>query len=236
MTTHASDLERTHRAQRDAADPAASAWVSANAGTGKTHVLTLRALRLMLAGTIPERILALTYTKAAAAEMSKRVYDTLAQWVTHGRGKARRRARRAHGPQADAEPRSSARAPCSRPPSRRRAASRCRPSTRSASACLQRFPLEADVAPGFTILDEPTANTLQREAIDAVLALATRNEASPRGTGPDRPRSATLPRSASTSCCAARFACGRGSRRRCASKAAMRPMGCAHWKSRCGKR
>ena len=82
MTTYASDLERTHQAQRDAADPAASAWVSANAGTGKTHVLTLRALRLMLAGTIPERILALTYTKAAAAEMSKRVYDTLAQWVT----------------------------------------------------------------------------------------------------------------------------------------------------------
>jgi len=81
-SAHFPDLERTRSAQRNAADPRGSAWVSANAGTGKTHVLTLRALRLMLAGTIPERILALTYTKAAAAEMSKRVYDTLAQWVT----------------------------------------------------------------------------------------------------------------------------------------------------------
>ena len=76
------DIARTRRAQLDAADPRASVWVSANAGTGKTHVLTQRVLRLLLAGTKPERILCLTYTKAAAAEMSKRVFDTLAQWVT----------------------------------------------------------------------------------------------------------------------------------------------------------
>ena len=50
---------------------AASVWVSANAGTGKTHVLTKRVLRLLLAGTKPERILCLTYTKAAAAEMAE---------------------------------------------------------------------------------------------------------------------------------------------------------------------
>src|SRR5215468_5931252 len=72
---------QTRRNQATAADPAASAWVSANAGTGKTHVLTLRVLRLLLAGTPPERILCLTFTKAAAAEMSKRVFDRLAGWV-----------------------------------------------------------------------------------------------------------------------------------------------------------
>src|SRR5262249_58144927 len=72
---------QTARNQAAAADPAASAWVSANAGTGKTHVLTNRVLRLLLAGTAPERILALTYTKAAAAEMSKRVFDRLAEWT-----------------------------------------------------------------------------------------------------------------------------------------------------------
>ena len=55
---------KTSRAQADAADPLSSAWVSANAGTGKTHVLTMRVLRLLLAGTKPERILCLTYTKA----------------------------------------------------------------------------------------------------------------------------------------------------------------------------
>src|SRR6186713_425087 len=75
-------LKETQRCQADAADPATSAWVSANAGTGKTHVLTMRVLRLLLDGTPPERILALTYTKAAAAEMSKRVFARLAEWVT----------------------------------------------------------------------------------------------------------------------------------------------------------
>ena len=57
--------EEAESAQKRAADPRVSAWVSANAGTGKTHVLTNRVLRLLLAGTEPERILALTYTKAA---------------------------------------------------------------------------------------------------------------------------------------------------------------------------
>src|SRR5882672_10333417 len=75
-------LDETRRNQSAAADPGSSAWVSANAGTGKTHVLTMRILRLLLAGTPPERILALTYTKAAAAEMSKRVFERLAEWVS----------------------------------------------------------------------------------------------------------------------------------------------------------
>ena len=56
--------------QLRASDPAASAWVNANAGSGKTHVLVDRLIRLMLAGTEPARILCLTFTKAAAAEMS----------------------------------------------------------------------------------------------------------------------------------------------------------------------
>src|SRR5499426_2188699 len=72
------------RNQAVAADPSLSAWVSANAGTGKTHVLSNRVLRLLLAGTAPERILALTYTKAAAAEMSKRVFQRLAEWARAG--------------------------------------------------------------------------------------------------------------------------------------------------------
>src|SRR5262245_33366327 len=75
------ELRRTARSQSHAPDPAASAWVSANAGTGKTYVLAMRVLRLMLAGTKPDCILCLTYTKAAAAEMSKRVFDELARWV-----------------------------------------------------------------------------------------------------------------------------------------------------------
>ena len=55
------------KVQHDASDPASSAWVAANAGSGKTHVLAQRVIRLLLRGTPPEKILCLTYTKAAAA-------------------------------------------------------------------------------------------------------------------------------------------------------------------------
>src|SRR3990170_1229948 len=78
----ANPLARTTADQIAAADPAASAWVYANAGAGKTHVLVMRLLRLLLDGTPPERILCLTFTKAAAAEMSTRVLGRLAAWVT----------------------------------------------------------------------------------------------------------------------------------------------------------
>ncbi len=74
--------EATLGLQRRASDPASSAWVSANAGSGKTHVLTLRVIRLLLAGIPPSKILCLTFTKAAAANMSDRVFRTLARWAT----------------------------------------------------------------------------------------------------------------------------------------------------------
>ena len=66
--------------QRLAADPTISAWVSANAGTGKTHVLVQRVLRLLLSGAPAESILCLTFTKAAAAEMSNRLIRELSRW------------------------------------------------------------------------------------------------------------------------------------------------------------
>ncbi|KKB07891.1 double-strand break repair helicase AddA [Devosia chinhatensis] len=71
----------TRDSQARASDPDYSIWVEANAGSGKTYVLTHRVLRLLLAGTRPESILCLTYTKAAAAEMRKRVGARLAQWA-----------------------------------------------------------------------------------------------------------------------------------------------------------
>src|SRR5580698_11677643 len=79
--THAGSLA-ADRAQRRALDPAASVWVSASAGTGKTKVLTERLLTLMLNGTEPARILCLTFTRAAAAEMANRLTDRLAKWTT----------------------------------------------------------------------------------------------------------------------------------------------------------
>lgn len=63
-----------------AADPKISAWVEASAGTGKTKVLSDRVLRLLLSGVKPERILCLTYTKAAAVEMKTRISESLSEW------------------------------------------------------------------------------------------------------------------------------------------------------------
>jgi ATP-dependent helicase/nuclease subunit A len=76
-----SDHEDKRSPQEKASDPAASAWVSANAGSGKTTVLVRRAIRLMMADVPPARILALTYTKAAAAHMANEVLRTLSAWV-----------------------------------------------------------------------------------------------------------------------------------------------------------
>ncbi|MEK6205303.1 MAG: UvrD-helicase domain-containing protein, partial [Amylibacter sp.] len=72
--------EATH-AQNAAADPVASTWVSANAGSGKTRVLTDRVARLLLHGTDPQKIMCLTYTNAAAAEMQNRLFKRLGRWA-----------------------------------------------------------------------------------------------------------------------------------------------------------
>ncbi|MEO0358344.1 MAG: UvrD-helicase domain-containing protein, partial [Pseudomonadota bacterium] len=67
--------------QIKAANPETSTWLSANAGSGKTRVLTDRVARLLLAGVRPENILCLTYTKAAASEMQNRLFQRLGRWT-----------------------------------------------------------------------------------------------------------------------------------------------------------
>src|SRR5258708_16720749 len=69
------------RLQIEASDPAASSWVAANAGSGKTHVLAQRVIRLLLDGVDPAKILCITFTKAAAANMANRVFDDLRRWT-----------------------------------------------------------------------------------------------------------------------------------------------------------
>jgi ATP-dependent helicase/nuclease subunit A len=73
--------QETAERQALAADPRYSVWVSANAGSGKTHVLSQRVIRLLLEGTDPSKILCLTYTRAAAANMANRVFRDLAGWA-----------------------------------------------------------------------------------------------------------------------------------------------------------
>ena len=72
-------VKKASDAQALASDPMASAFVSANAGTGKTKLLTDRVLRLLLEGAVADGILCVTYTRAAAAEMRNRIANRLAQ-------------------------------------------------------------------------------------------------------------------------------------------------------------
>ena len=73
--------DRVVKPQHDASDPTVSAWASANAGSGKTHVLTQRVIKLLLRGEDPAKILCITFTKAAAATMATRVFNTLSAWT-----------------------------------------------------------------------------------------------------------------------------------------------------------
>jgi ATP-dependent helicase/nuclease subunit A len=75
------DFEGTLLTQGEVSAPGRSAWVSANAGSGKTHVLIQRVTRLLLARTSPSKIVCITYTKAAAAEMAERLFGQLGQWA-----------------------------------------------------------------------------------------------------------------------------------------------------------
>ncbi len=173
-------LQETERAQGLASDPVASAWVSANAGAGKTHVLKMRVLRLLLAGTEPQRIMCLTYTKAAAAEMASRVFADLSKWATAPAADLATALAKLLGRAAAKEEGERAR--------RLFAAAIETPGGLKVQTIhafceqlLQRFPLEAGVPPGFQILDDEMARTLMREAVDGMLIAATRDRQSTLG-------------------------------------------------------
>ncbi|MEO6608542.1 MAG: UvrD-helicase domain-containing protein, partial [Aestuariivirga sp.] len=70
------------QSQVNASSPDHSVWVSANAGSGKTQVLVDRVIKLLLAGAEPSTILCITFTKAAAAEMSLRLFGRLSSWTS----------------------------------------------------------------------------------------------------------------------------------------------------------
>ena len=150
-------------AQRKAADPAGSAWVDASAGSGKTKVLVDRVLRLLLDGTKPQRILCLTFTTAAAAEMANRLHARLARWAVAEEAKLDCELATLTGAAPTPRTRDSARrllarvldAPGGMPIMTLHA---------FCQSLLRRFPLEARVPPWFEVLDEREA----RETMDAV--------------------------------------------------------------------
>ena len=163
-------LEAT-RAQRLGSDPSYSAWVSASAGSGKTKVLGDRVLRLLLGNVPPAKILCLTFTKAAAAEMSNRVADRLASWAAASDDQLRGELRALAGG-ADI---------AALMPVARRLFARVLDTPGGmkimtihafCQSLLRRFPLEAEVAPHFSLIEERDAAALLNEARDEMLNAA----------------------------------------------------------------
>ncbi len=157
--------------QRKAANPEKSVWVAASAGTGKTKVLTDRVLNLLLSGTPPERILCLTFTKAAAAEMSNRIAKNLRNWavaddenlekmlvellgsIDEDRGKLFAKARRLFARILDAS-----------------GGIRIQTIHSFCQTLLKKFPIEANIAPHFEIMDDRDTVEAMETARDKVFS------------------------------------------------------------------
>ncbi len=180
IETSAEILARTERAQAEASDPTASAWVAANAGAGKTHVLKQRVLRILLAGTSPDRILCLTYTKAAAAEMAGRVFADLSVWATAADDELAKSLTKVLARKPTREETKAARALFARA-IETPGGLKVQTIHAFCERLLQRFPLEAGVPPGFSILDDAEGARLTREAVDGVLGDAVRDPTGPLG-------------------------------------------------------
>ncbi|PCK84645.1 double-strand break repair helicase AddA [Rhizobium sophoriradicis] len=161
--------------QAIASDPVRSAWVSANAGSGKTHVLTQRVIRLLLAGARPSAILCLTYTKAAASEMSNRVFERLADWVVLDDDDLSRRIIEIEGTAPDRIKLAEARrlfAKALETPG----GLKIQTIHAFCEALLHQFPLEANVAGHFSVLDDRAAAGLLSDARRALLTATAPEE------------------------------------------------------------
>ncbi|HUJ04423.1 MAG TPA: UvrD-helicase domain-containing protein, partial [Rhizomicrobium sp.] len=156
----------------EAAHPRRSAWVSANAGSGKTWTLANRVARLLLDGAAPERILCLTYTKSAAAEMQGRLFDQLGSWAMLADTELALRIRAIGGEADDLARARRLFALALETPG----GLKIQTIHSFCQYLLTRFPLEAGVAPGFRVLDDQTARELAREARGRVLELAGSHE------------------------------------------------------------
>ena len=168
------------RVQIEAADPDTSAFVSANAGSGKTHVLAQRVINLLLRGVDPAKILCITFTKAAAANMANRVFGTLAEWSTLPDTALDEKIKGSTGKTAGTADRARARrlfASALETPGGLKVQTIHAFCTR----LLHQFPFEANVAARFTVLDEAqTTELLDRLTLDVLLEASAARE-SPLG-------------------------------------------------------
>ena len=148
--------------QQKAASPHASTWLSANAGSGKTRVLTERVARLLLLGTSPQNILCLTYTKAAASEMQNRLFDMLGSWAMMGDADLRAALNKIAAPAAqDLDEARRLFAQAIETPG----GLKIQTIHSFCASLLRRFPLEAGIAADFREMEEADRDRLMREVV-----------------------------------------------------------------------
>ena len=161
--------------QRKASNPQGSAWVGANAGSGKTHVLVDRVIRIMLEGVDPTTILCITYTKAAAAEMAARVHERLGEWVGIPEAELTERLENMGceniTPVVLARARRLFTAALETP-----GGFKIQTIHAFCERILHLFPIEAGMAPGFVVLDERQAFEFLTASRDKILSEAQRDD------------------------------------------------------------
>jgi len=152
-------------AQMAAAHPDRNTWLLANAGSGKTKVLTDRVARLLLNGVEPQHILCLTYTKAAASEMQNRLFRRLGEWAMKP-DDALRRDLVELGEEEMAAPRLARARQLFARAIETPGGLRIQTIHSFCASLLRRFPLEAGVPPGFTEMDDRAARLMRAEIVE----------------------------------------------------------------------
>jgi ATP-dependent helicase/nuclease subunit A len=156
-----------------AADPSRSAFVSANAGSGKTKTLVDRVARLLLNGARPEAILCVTYTKAAAAEMQRRLFGQLGGWAVMDDATLRDALAQIGEAAGDLSRARTLFAHALEAPG----GLKIETLHAFCEKLLRRFPLEAGVSPGFQVMDDAGAAVVSGAARDALARLAMAGQA-----------------------------------------------------------
>ncbi len=158
-------LQRTPtKEQRHAANPDHSVWVAASAGSGKTEVLVDRVIRLLLDGAAPDAILCLTFTKAAAAEMSNRLFRRLSEWIGLDDADLTKDLNCLGVSHVDIKTRSSARRLFARA-LETPGGLKIQTIHAFCERLLQLFPVESGMAPGFRVMEEQETQDLFRDAL-----------------------------------------------------------------------
>lgn len=152
-------------AQFRAARPDASTWLAANAGSGKTKVLTDRVARLLLKGVQPQHILCLTYTKAAASEMQNRLFKRLGEWAMLGDAALIAALTELGEVNTAAEDLAKARTLFARA-IETPGGLKIQTIHSFCSSLLRRFPLEAGVSPQFSEMDDRAGQLLRAEIME----------------------------------------------------------------------